>query len=222
MPQPISIVAPSASIAIGSPGHRHLASHPDLALLAIEAIVSWSKVESFLLQLFVQLLGGNGALAAEVYLSLQGNAAKSAAIRAAADTVLRERAKERNVLNAILAISRTNEKARDKLAHWTWGESPELPDALLLVDPRVFIQGEIDRSAVYVYVARDFESIILANDRLCGYGLVLTIVLQGRPEANDGRTLDELAAKPEVAAALSRLAKGSGTLPNRAQPPPDA
>jgi hypothetical protein len=171
----------------------------------MEAVASWSKVESFLLQLFVQLLGGNGALAAEVFLSLQGQAAKSAAIRAAATSVLRERQQELKILNAILAIAATNEKDRNKLAHWTWGDSPSLPDALLLVDPRVFIQDEIDRSSVYVYVAHDFERIIQANDSLCGYGLLLTFVLQDRPELNDGRTLDALAAKPEIAQALSRL-----------------
>ncbi len=222
MPQPLSRVAPNATIAIGTPGDRHLARHPDLALLAIEAVASWSKVESFFLQLFVQLLGGNGALAAEVFLSLQGQAAKSAAIRAAADSVLRERQQELKVLNAILSIAATCEKDRNKLAHWTWGDSPNLPDALLLVDPRVFIQGEIDRSAVYVYMARDFENIIRSNDTLCGYGLLLTFVLQSRPEANDGRTLDALAAKPEVAQALSRLATRADKPPNHVTVTPDS
>jgi len=207
VPQPINLAAPNATIKIGSPGDRHLARHPDLAVLAIEAVASWSKVESFLLQLFVQLFGGNNTLAAEVFLSLQGQAAKSAAIRAAANSVLKERQQELRVLNAILAISKTNEKARNKLAHWTWGDSPDLPNALLLVDPRVFIQDAIERSAIYVYEAKDFEDIIQANDRLCGYGLLLTVVIQKCPEAKDGQMLAGLSARSEIAEALSRLEK---------------
>ncbi|MGU7775529.1 hypothetical protein ACV229_35860 [Burkholderia sp. MR1-5-21] len=136
MPQPLSRVAPEAGIAIGNAGDRPLARHPDLAVLAIEAIASWSNVESFMLGLFVELFGGHNSLATEVFLSLDGQAAKSAAINAAAASVLKDRDAELRVLRAILAIAKTNEKDRNKLAHWTWGDSPHLPDAVLLVDPR--------------------------------------------------------------------------------------
>ena len=88
MPQPISRVSPNASIVIGNAGDRPLMRHSHLAVLAIEAIASWSNVESFMLNLFIQLLGGNGALAAEIFLSLETQSAKTRAINAAAESLL--------------------------------------------------------------------------------------------------------------------------------------
>jgi hypothetical protein len=74
-----------------------------------------------MLSLFVQLFGGHDSLATEVFLSLDGQAAKSAAISAAGASVLKDRDEEFRVLRAILAIAKSNEKDRNKLAHWTWG-----------------------------------------------------------------------------------------------------
>ena len=53
MPQPLSKVISNASIFIGNAGDRPLARHPKLAILAMEAIASWSNVESFMLSLFM-------------------------------------------------------------------------------------------------------------------------------------------------------------------------
>ena len=208
MPQPLSRVSSTASIALGNAGDRPLAKHPDLALLALEAIASWSNVESFMLHLFIELFGGQGSLAADVFLALDGQAAKSAAIASAANSVLSSRPDELKVLQAIMAIAKTNEKDRNKLAHWTWGESPDLPDALLLVDPRAYI-GDLDRSEVYVYKANDFTNIVLANNRLCGYGLLLRFVIQGHVGNRDGSMLAELKAKAEIQERLARQPSNS-------------
>ena len=203
MPQPLSRVAPDASIALGIAADRPLAKHANLALLAIEAIASWSNVESFMLHLFIELFGGQGSLAADVFLALDGQAAKSAAIDAAANSVLSDRPDELKVLRAIMAIAKTNEKDRNKLAHWTWGESPDLPDALLLVSPRAYL-GNLDRSDVYVYKEGDFTRIVLANDRLCGYGLLLRFVIQGHAGNRDGSMLAQLKGKAEIQERLAR------------------
>ena len=149
-------VLPNASVIIGNAGDRPLARHPELAVLALEAIASWSNVEGFLLRLFMQLLGGNESLAASVYLTLEGQSAKTNAIRVASANVLRDRPRELALLEAILAIAKTNEKDRNKLAHWTWGESPDLPDAVLLVDPHAML-NDIDRSEIYVIGHKTFK-----------------------------------------------------------------
>ena len=110
MPQPLSRVRPNASVTLGNAGDRPLARHPELAVLAIEAIASWSNVESFMLKLFIQLLGGDDSLAASVFLALETQHAKNAAIKAAAETALAERPQELSVFRAILSIANTNEK----------------------------------------------------------------------------------------------------------------
>lgn len=201
MPDPLSRVAPNAGLIIGNAGDRPLSRHPDLAVLAIEALASWSNVEAFLLRLFIDLFGGHGSLAASVFLSLEGQSAKNAAISAAAASALADRPNELRVLLAILAIAKTNEKDRNKLAHWTWGDSPKLPDALLLVDPRSTI-GEFDLSKVFVYRATDFHRIIQANDRLCGFGLQFNFILNGHPANRDGELNAKLLAEPEIAARI--------------------
>lgn len=205
MPQPLSSVAPHASVIIGNAGDRPLARHPQLAILAIEALASWSNVESFMLNLFVQLLGGHGALAANIFLSLEIQNAKTAVIQAAANTVLKNEPDKIKLLNAIIAIAKTNQKSRDKLAHWTWGDSPNLPDALLLVNPKTTL-GDIDKDEIYVYREQDFKQIIVANDRLCGYGLRLKFILMNHVANRDGRLFGELCSEPEIRDRLNRLA----------------
>lgn len=201
MPQPLSSVRPNADIIIGNAGGSPLARHPELAVLAIEAIASWSNVEAFLLRLFMQLLGGNESLAASVYLSLDGQSAKTKALKTAAANALQNKPQELGILEAIIAISKTNEKDRNKLAHWTWGDSPELPDAVLLVDPRATLNGVV-RSDIYVYRERDFRNIVQANNRLCGFGLELKFILSGSIANRDGRLVARLAAEPEIAERL--------------------
>lgn len=147
--------------------------------------------------MFVELFGGHSSLAAEVFLSLEGRAAKLAAINAAAASVLKDRDKELRVLRAILAIVKTNEKDRNKLTHWIWGDSPNLPDALLLVDPQTTL-GKLDHSGVYVYRAQDFIAITQANDRLCGYGLRFRYVLQNHVANREGRLIAELLSEREI------------------------
>jgi len=173
MPQPLSQVQSDAGVRIGNAGDRPFLRHPQLGVLAIEAIASWANVEGFMLRFFVQLFGGSEAVAAAVYLGLTGAGPKKAAVISAADVVLNGKPDQRSLLDAILAVSATNEKARDKLAHWTWGDSPHprLSDALLLVNPinAVQLEKQIDKSEIFVYREQDFLDIIRANDRLCGY-----------------------------------------------------
>lgn len=58
MPQPLSAVSSNCSILLGNVGDYPLKRHPDLAVLVAEIIVSWGNVESFMLSLFVDLMGG--------------------------------------------------------------------------------------------------------------------------------------------------------------------
>lgn len=181
---------------------RPLLRHPQLASLALEAIASWSNVEAYLLKMFVQLVGGNDTLAADIYLSLAGDGPKKAAINTAAESMLDQA--HLDVFQAILEIADINSKARHKLAHWTWGDSDGLPDALLLVDPRAMIKNLVDSRDVYVYREADFRQIIDANDRLCGYTQLLQAILEEHPTNADGRLFQRLSWEPEIEERLNR------------------
>jgi hypothetical protein len=201
MPQPLSIVFPDASLMIGNAGDRPLMRHPKLAVLAMETLASWSNVESFMLRLFIQLLGGQGSLAADIYLAFENQTSKSRAIMVAANTL---DPKYQALLRAIIAIVQTNQGLRDKLAHHTWGDSRDLPNALLLIDPKASIGGHIDQSKVFVYREVDFGNMIKANDRLCGFGHRLKFILDGH--VGEGKLYDQLCAEPEILERLNRPA----------------
>ncbi len=183
MPQPLSRIKPNASVYIGNVGDYPLRRHPDLAVLAMECIRSWSDVENFMLHLYVELMGGNASLIAKTYLNLRGASNKQQLLVAAAEASLDDKLKP--LFKAIFSRISTHEKDRDKIAHWTWGDSPQLPDALLLMDPRAKLEGPLNMDQIFVYREGDFLRIIAQNEKLAGAGMAFEWILSGHP-ANRG------------------------------------
>lgn len=218
MPEKLSDVCPDAEVVFWGLGSRFLKERPALSVLAMECIASWSAVEDFLLHMYARLMEEN-SLAFETYLKFDIQTAKSQAILTAAESRLKNHPKKLSVLKAILRIAKTNQKMRDKIAHNTWGICHELPNALLLLDPRARYPkkepGHIDKSCIYVYREVDFENIIKANDRLCYFGFefgyVLNDVIIGRPRSieesdKEGRIFSALLAEPEIQEKLDHQA----------------
>ncbi|MFC3642503.1 hypothetical protein [Aquibium oceanicum] len=207
MPQPLSRVNPNASVMVGNAGIPVFHHNPSLGLLAMESIATWSNVENFLLGLYLELLGGASDRAAIAYLAIETQSAKTQAIRAVAQSVLNEDHFE--LLAAILKVAKTAQKSRDKLAHHIWGFSPNLPDALLLVDPRALARRLDPREFgddVMVYRQPDFMSIIDINNRVCGWGLSLRFIVTGHPANHEGELYAQLCAEPEIRERLDRQA----------------
>jgi hypothetical protein len=204
--QPLSSVAPNASLTIGHAGGDWVfVKHPELAMFVAQAIASWSNVESFLLNLSVELMGRPKDTATTVYLALDTQGAKAKAVTAVAAVKLPK--EQQALLRAILAIARSVQKSRDKIAHGTWGVSPDLPDALLLADPKTLVGDERpDYRDIYVYKKQDFVDIINACDRICGYGLRLAFILKGHVANARGELFRELCAEPEIVERLRRPA----------------
>lgn len=181
----------------------------------MESIATWSNVESFLLNLYLELLGGAGDRAAIAYLAIETQSAKTQAIRAVAEQVLSP--EHLNLLEAILAVAKSAQKSRDKLAHHVWGFSPDLSDALLLIDPRVAARQKDIRDfnkSVMVYRENDFIDIIERNNRICGWGLTFQFILGDHPANREGELYDELCAEPEIREKLDRQAS-RGQSPQR-------
>jgi hypothetical protein len=198
MPHPLSHVAPNATVLMHDAGYPFM-RHPELAALAAEVIVSWSRVEAFMLCLFVDLTGGVTDTAATVFLALKFQSGQSAAIDAIAEHKLSDSNKA--LLRAILSLARTNQRSRDKVAHWIWGDSPELPDALLLASPKNLI-GKLDLNLIYVYEKQDFFDAIKANERLAAYGAAFRQVITNHSANKDGKIYEKLCAEPELAERL--------------------
>lgn len=204
MPQPLSKVRPNASLFMGNVGASIFNERPGLAILALECIAEWSHVEAMMLHMFMDLAGGDQEDAAAIYLALEIQSAKLKAI-----TVLSERRlsqDHQNLLKAILKHSKTLQKQRDKLAHWSWGISPNLPDALLLSDPRNLRAAN---DAIFVYTEADFTDMKKAFGKLGWFGKKFSYLVTGRYRGTprEPQLYDQLCKEPEVAETLRRQAQ---------------
>jgi len=160
-----------------------------------QAITSWADVEYWLLALFVELLGGNKAIAAKIYLSLDTTRAKSQALEQLVEEIGDDRQKA--VTKAIVSISKSREKERDKLAHRVLGISNALEDALLLINPKsITVTAAVHYEEILVYRENDFKSVIEGNLKLSEYIKTLLRVLKDRQ--NNPDLLDTLHDSPEI------------------------
>jgi hypothetical protein len=220
MPQPLSRVIPTDKplhMFIDNTPNVSMKARPNLALLVADVVASWTSVESFMLRVFIELMGGHAETAATVFLALEAQTAKAAAINAVAEEQLSD--DHRKLLRAILAVMRTHQKTRDKIVHWTWGYAEQLPDALLLVNPKdLLIDVKTlaerdprnfrfpDYNKVYVYTSKDFNDAIQANYRLAQYASRFRFILIDHPGNKDGSIYAELCKAPEIQERLNRQA----------------
>lgn len=206
MPQPFLKVAPAGSnVVLDSIEESIFSKCPDLSLLALAAIASWSSVDVALLRVFIQLMGGAETMSASIYVALESQAAKTAAIQAAARSALSDRPEEAILLRAVLKIAKTQQKFRDKLAHWVWGYCPNLPNSLLLMDPKRNYGG-LHKKDTLVYLATDFRQYLEENKRLEKYCWQLAFVIEVRePTPKRQNILASLSEAPEVAGILRQL-----------------
>ena len=200
MPQPLSsVLFESVPIIMCNAGDRPLRHNPMLGLLAMEAIISWSNFELFMLNAYLELMGGKKELAAIGYLAIEIQSAKIAMTRAIAKERLND--KYYDLLDVILSLAKSSQKSRDKLAHWLWGYTPRLKDAFLLADPKDMATMDLfhlDTEKIYVFNEKDFNDIIKLNDRLCGFGANFRYILMGH-SANEGDALyHKLCGEPEI------------------------
>ena len=207
MPQPLSSVCRDAGVMHTKPGWSAFAGHDRLARLAMEAIASWASVEHFMITLYVGLAGGPNTAAAAIFLAQETNAAKNAALAVLVERKLSE--PRRALYAAITELIETRGRATDRLSTWIWGRSPELPDALLLTDPRALAEmgpgGTMEPQpdlGSWVYREADFAEIVRANEELACWGFDFHLML----EASQGEDMlyRALCEAPDIREILDR------------------
>jgi hypothetical protein len=209
---PLSRVRPKAVIAFNDIT-AVFSPRPDLATKIAECIAECAEVEFSLGSALAALFRSDTKTiktALAIFVDASSRNAQLAMLDAAAKAGLEPNHYE--VFRAIMKEAvRPALKERDKLAHWCWGYSPDLPDTLLLMEPTkkvttfatYFLKPDtplkIDRDAIYVVTKTDLANIyrrIAAARYLleCFIGAVW----RGNSKARRARFLQRLASEPLV------------------------
>src|SRR5208283_2296961 len=130
-PQPLSRIKPDLKYRLHFDNYD---KRPAVAQAIAECIATWSRVELAYGSLFISLLQANEAKGAGLYVSMESAKSKRDAIMALAVGNLHEQ--KVTMLNRLLSYTKSQQKIRDKIAHWIWGISDQLTDSMVLCDPK--------------------------------------------------------------------------------------
>jgi hypothetical protein len=173
-PQPILRVRRNATANIDPSALRR---HPDLAVCIADIVAIWARIDSDLGSALAFMLNGAIRPAVAMYGALTSAQAQMAALEAAARECLSP--ENLDLFGAVIVLVKQAGAKRNKIVHWLWGDSPDIPHALVLFDPisnmefntalsELVSTGETAGTAfptlnlahAFVYKARDFDEII--------------------------------------------------------------
>jgi hypothetical protein len=144
MPQPLNRVIPNGEfspIRIRPNESGVLDDNPELAKLVASIFALWASIEHSLSLLLVSVLGADVEPAITMFATLTAQHLQMGALQAAAKAALS--ADDFDVFCAAISMTESVRTPRNHLAHWIWGTCEQLPDALLLAEPKA--QKDRDR-----------------------------------------------------------------------------
>jgi hypothetical protein len=129
--QPLSRVKRSAHVAHDP---NVLDDKPEMAKLVANIFAYWGLIEYRLSLLLVRVLGADSVPALAMFSTLTAQHLQLGALEAAAKATLTQQ--EFDVFKAATNVTDSVQTPRNQLAHWIWASASELPDALLLAEPK--------------------------------------------------------------------------------------
>jgi hypothetical protein len=154
MPQPLNRVIPNGEfrpIRIRQNESGVLDDKPELAKLVASIFALWARVEHSLSLLLVSVLGADAEPAIAMFATLTAQYLQMGALQAAAKAALS--ADDFDVFCAAINMTVSVRTSRNHLAHWIWGTCEQLPDALLLAEPKA--QKDRDRELKLAFERAD-------------------------------------------------------------------
>jgi len=215
--QPLSRVSPTAGVAMGT--QDAMTTRPKVAIKIAECVAEWAEIETVIGLFLALLLDADASAAVAMYTSVENRAAQMRMVEAAARSKLTSNHFE--VVEAIMvAFVRPAMKERDRLAHWCWGYSPDLPEDLLLIDPdqkiaqhthiimHLFKNFEFKRDQIFVVTEGDLTRMLARFRQAHAYvGKLTGTVWSQKPAPQRAEYLQKLSGEPPVHEALLRLRK---------------
>lgn len=137
MPQSLSQLAPNASVEI-SPDNAQL--RPDQAAKAMCIISIWSLIEAELTNVVSHCLKTDFLAVASMFNELKNSFTKLELIKSVIHSTQSE--ENINLFEAVDLTIQPSRKLRNKIAHHVWGICKDLPQHILLIDPKdLLIRG---------------------------------------------------------------------------------
>lgn len=158
---------------------------PKMLGLMVAVISTWASVEAAQLSLYVHMLGGRSSTATATFMALESRSARTAAINAAAKTVLKTDQLE--LLATLLRHSKPIAKFRDTMAHWQLCARPSFKNHLTLRNPNV-----VEHSAkhpldgVHKFSEKEMvENVLLANQCFIAFSVFRETLFLKHPKADE-------------------------------------
>jgi hypothetical protein len=202
------------TISIGHNPAEAMELRPALAVKVSQCIGTSALVELWLGLTLAHLMKADHRAALAMFNSVQSRSAQAGMLRAAAEEALSSQP-EKDLFECILSAGILPAfKERDKLAHWIWGYSLQLPHDLLLMEPienqdfhvQMFIEAKFDpcRDNVYVVTEQYLASVVEKLKRALSFaGRTVALLRMHDPER--AQQYLRLSSEPEIQAALVRL-----------------
>lgn len=226
-PQPLSKVRASGPVRFGT---GVLSEQTDLAQKILKVINIGSLIELDWAIILSELLRSDPAVGVAMYQAISSAEARRAALLAAAKSRLTDQG-DFGLFQAVVSTARHAARLRNSFAHHIWGDSDDIPDALLLAPPEEFVRlsvdagarprlhpgfrrsldtKHIDRSNVYVYRRADLDEALEVAGGAITRVRALDVWLQSiDTPAPNLRVRAQLSQSPPVEQALQRLSRRS-------------
>lgn len=112
--------------------------NPELSGRVLMVLSAWGKLDTEMGVVFASFLNTQAEIGVAIYNQLTNQNTQDGAMRSAASLVL-----DRHQLDLFLALMKVAKGPRDQrneMAHGIWGFSEDLPDALLLLNPKIALK----------------------------------------------------------------------------------
>jgi hypothetical protein len=159
-PQPLRSIRRNATAIADA---NALARFPAMAAQIGTIVAVWSRVESLLGTVLAFMLKSGIRVSMAMYSVILNSQIQMAVLKAAAKVVLTP--DDFKLFSAVLILVNRAGQKRHKLAHWSWGYSPEITDALILIDPDAVLDF-ISASSEFVNESLDANSRTPPPERL--------------------------------------------------------
>ena len=131
MPQPLSKVRPDATVVIG-PGA--IFRERSIGMQAMLIVQIWAQIDVDLTDLATRFLKADFLVVSSMLEAIASNEGRKAALLGAAKEALKRDQFE--LLSAIVHITEPARRQRNAFVHHIWGHADEIPNAILLIDPK--------------------------------------------------------------------------------------